>query len=259
MLFLNSMRLHKLRHHSKRAPALSAVRADVLDPADVVDPAVKISNSLDDEVHLNYVTDALEFLNSMRLHHCYNCDEEWPCFEKDWPQAGAAFAGAKAGKSEVLEKHGFQKYSSRDNLCTRCQSRKTYRSMFCNANWQHLGPRHRALTSLTWYESQLIARVHAVMSVLTLTATGQMCFAGHVCNYFQKTLDWCHGLPGVLRDKQFFVVKRRKSLKQLPAHQWQKKPITANRQRLTEASLEAVRFLPNVYMHSWIDETHLRK
>ena len=44
--------------------------------------------------------------------------------------------------------------------------------MFSWDNLQHLGPRHEALSNLTWYESLLVARAHPVVSVITLTATG---------------------------------------------------------------------------------------
>ena len=62
--------------------------------------------------------------------------------------------------------------------------------MYSEDNLQHLGPRYPALSNLTWYESLLIARVHPVMSVITLTATGLLCYAGHVCNYYVKV--GCH-------------------------------------------------------------------
>ena len=74
--------------------------------------------------------------------------------------------------------------------------------MFSEENGQHLGPRREALSNLTWYESLLIARVHPVISVVTLTATGMLCYAGHVCNYYVKVLEWLRGLPAVLRDKK---------------------------------------------------------
>ncbi len=78
--------------------------------------------------------------------------------------------------------------------------------MYCVDNLQHLGLRHPALSNLTWYESLLIARVHLVISVVTLTATGLLCYAGHVCNYYTKVLEWFRGLPAVLRDKKWFLV-----------------------------------------------------
>ena len=56
-------------------------------------------------------------------------------------------------------------------------------------NWQHLAPSHEAIDRLTWYESLLVARVHPVISVVTLLATGMLCFAGHVCNYYQKVFE----------------------------------------------------------------------
>ena len=74
--------------------------------------------------------------------------------------------------------------------------------MFSKANGQPLGPRHEALSDPTWYGSLLIARVHRVISVVTLTATGMLCYAGHVCNYYVKVLEWFRGLPAVLRDKK---------------------------------------------------------
>ena len=256
--------VEKLRQNANKGlagqvPSITAKRTSQMPSEDSSHPMHKIRRALNDEENLDYVRESLEFLDSMSLFHCWNCDEEWPVFSKEWPQAGIQYAGPKAGKSEVLEKHGFQSCPTHLDFCTRCSQRKTYLLMFCNAIWQHLGPRHPALSALTWYESQLIARVHAVMSVLTLTATGMLCFAGHVCNYYQKILEWHHALPAVLRDKQFFVVKRRRSLRAPGVSQKQKKPTTANRKRLTDAIVEAVTFMPTVYAHSWIDVTHLNK
>ena len=62
--------------------------------------------------------------------------------------------------------------------------------MYSKGNLQHLGERHEALSNLTWFEGLLIARVHPAISVVTLTATGLLCYAGHVCNYFQKSFEW---------------------------------------------------------------------
>ena len=123
--------------------------------------------------------------------------------------------------------------------------------MFSEANLQHLGPRHAEISSLTWYESLLIARVHPVVSVITLMATGVLCYAGHVCNYYVKVLEWFRELPALLRNKKWSLVKRRKSI-----YAWgcglggQKKPTTANRVRLEKAIHEAKEHLPNVYADS---------
>ena len=35
-------------------------------------------------------------------------------------------------------------------------------------------------------------------ATLTLAATGLLCYAGHVCNYYVKVFDWFRGLPAVL-------------------------------------------------------------
>ena len=119
--------------------------------------------------------------------------------------------------------------------------------MFSWGNLQHLGPRHEALSNLTWYESLLVARVHPVVSVITLTATGLLCYAGHVCNYYVKVMEWFDELPGVLRDKASFLIKRRKSISATSADTRQKKPTTANRRRLEAGFAEACRRLPHVY------------
>ena len=69
-------------------------------------------------------------------------------------------------------------------------------------NLQHLGERHEPLSNLTWFEGLLIARVHPVISVVTLTATWLLCYAGHVCNYYVKVLEWFRELPAALRDRK---------------------------------------------------------
>ena len=253
----------KLRQVTKKqtagqVPSIMARRSDPEGMKHMVHPMQKLQTALNDEDNLTCARQALEFLDSMYLFHCWNCDEEWPVFGKEWPQSGIYFVGTKAGKSEVLEKHGFAACPRRSEICSRCSQKQSYRNMFCKDNWQHLGPRHPAISSSTWYESQLISRVHAVMSVLTLTATGMLCFAGHVCNYYQKTLEWVHSLPAVLRDKQFFVVKRRRSTRAPAVSRTQKKPITANLGRLKAAILECIVHMPTVYAHSWINEEHLK-
>ena len=47
-----------------------------------------------------------------------------------------------------------------------------------------------------------MARVHPVISVVTLLATGMLCFAGHVCNYYAKVFEWFRELPALLRNKR---------------------------------------------------------
>ena len=168
-------------------------------------------NQLDDPTILQYLRDAYHYLNSAKLQYCPNCDEEWVYFTSVWPQNGVACAGPKAGKCETSARCGYVT-SSREDMCHRCASSASYREMFSQENQQHLGPRHEALSRLTWYESLLIARVHPVISVVTLTATGLLCYAGHVTNYYMKTLEWFTELPQILRDKQWFLIKRRRSV-----------------------------------------------
>ena len=158
--------------------------------------------------------------------------------------------GAMAGKCETIARAGFQASWSDATLCSRCAGRTVYATMFSEANGQHLGPRRPALSNLTWYDSLLVAREHPVVSVITLTATGLLCYAGHVTNYYAKTLEWFLGLPTALRDKHWFLIKRRQSLGKAAGHTTQKKPTTANGVRLIAAIIDVMKNMPNVYKGS---------
>ena len=124
--------------------------------------------------------------------------------------------------------------------------------MYSNENMQHLGERHEALSNLTWYETLLIARVHPVISVVTLTATGLLAFAGHVCNYFQKSFEWFQELPARVGNHRFFQIKRRKSINATTGETQHKKPTTANRIRLEAAFATVLESMPNVYKTSYV-------
>ena len=204
--------------------------------------------TLSDPQALGYVIETFEFLSSLRLHYCCNCDEEWPVFDAEWPQTGVPWVGPKAGRCETIHvRHGFWASSKDATRCGRCDGPTAYRQMYCAENLQHLGLRRPALSAATWYESLLIARVHPVMSVITLTATGLLCYAGHVCNYYVKVMEWIRGLPAVLRDKKWFLIKRRRSIRAGYTDTRQKKPTTANRHRLEAAMREAMQYMPTVY------------
>ena len=212
---------------------------------------------LDDPVSLQRLREYFEFLQSHRLHYCATCDEEWGVFDREWPQGGVATAGVKAGASECLAAGGFLAHS--ETSCKRCLGgQKTpYAKMYCEANLQHLGATHPAISRLTWYESLLVARVHPVISVVTLLATGMLCFAGHVCNYYVKVFEWFRELPALLRNKKWFLVRRRRSLRAPAGRTRLKKPTTANRERLEVAFKELLEFLPNVYAGSSISPENL--
>ena len=105
----------------------------------------------------------------------------------------------------------------------------------------------------------LIARVHPVISVVTLTATGLLCYAGHVVNYYVKVLEWFRELPAALRDKKWFLIKRRKSIRATGGDVRQKKPTTANRRRLEAAIAAVQRLMPRVYADSVVSPGELAK
>ena len=77
--------------------------------------------------------------------------------------------------------------------------------------------------------------------------TLRFCFAGHVCNYFVKTFRWFQELPNLLRDKNWFLIRRRRSLQAPTSRTRQKKPTTANRARLEAALEQLVKSMPLVY------------
>ena len=225
--------------------------------------------SFSDDSKVQYLRDAFEFLNSARLFHCQHCDEERVVFGDFWqkdsgfPSGGVEWAGPMAGRCETIEKAGFRQSWRAPHRCSRCgdnNAQSAYAKMFSAANLQHLGPQHDALSNLTWYESLLIARVHPVVSAITLTATGLLSYAGHVCNYYVKVMEWVQEFPAVLRDKKWFLVKRRRSILANNSSQGaQKKPTTANRSRLEAAFTVLTKFMPNVYGYSKINEAEMSK
>jgi hypothetical protein len=205
-------------------------------------------SQLDDPTVLAHLRAAYEFLGTAERHYCRNCDEEWVIFTGQWPTAGMQSAGPKAGVCETIARSNHHRSWKDGGLCSRCADpNSTYHKMYCYDNWQHLGPRCDALSNLTWYESLLIARVHPVISVITLTATGLLAYAGHVCNYYVKVMEWFSGLPAQLRNKKWFLIRRRRSIQGTSPDSRQKKPTTANRLRLEAGAAEAVRRMPRVY------------
>ena len=215
---------------------------------------------LDDPTVLGYLRDSFTFLGSARLHYCKICDEQWPVFDGEWPKSGELTCGPLAGKCETIKRAGFEAARSKQMTCNRCASTKSaYHKQYREENGQHLGPTHEQLNVLTWYESLLIARAHPVISVLTLMSTGMLCYAGHICNYYLKTLEWFNGLPALLHDAKWFLVKRRKSIHATEGESRRKKPTTANRWRLVAAFVELIRCMPNVYKDAEIDPEALRQ
>ena len=221
-------------------------------------PALK---QLVDSNVLSHLRSAYEFLATCKLHYCTNCGEHWPVFDEEkWPLGGVECAGSRAGECETINRVGWRASSNDPTKCSRCDSTTKYKTMYCRDNLQHLGDTHVALSNLTWYESLLIARVHPVVSMITMTATGMLSFAGHVINYFVKTSEWINELPARLRDKKWFLVKRGKSVRASgPDHIAHKKPTTANRQRLMAAIAVLKRCMPQTYDKSFLNNDELNK
>ena len=217
-------------------------------------------SQLHDLTNICYMRESFEFLATLRLHHCTICDEAWPVFDGEWPQNGTHTAGNMAGECETIKKAGFVASDKAKDLCSRCAQRgSNYKKEYCKENLQHLGERNAAISDLTYYESLLVARVHPCITITTMLATGLLCFARHVVNYRVKTFEWFQELPLVLRDKKWFLIKRRKSLYQQESRSRQRKPTTANRERLEAAMRELLKRMPNVYAGSFIKDENLVK
>ena len=205
-------------------------------------------SQLDKPEVLSHLRAAYEFLGTCKLHYCENCDEQWPVFdEQKWPDGGVSCAGRKAGICETIDRVGWRASSNGSAKCSRCGSATRFKQMYCKENLQHLGEPHADLQRLTWYESLLVARTHPVVSVITMTATGMLSFAGHVINYFVKVDEWINELPPRLRDKKWFLAQRRKSIRASgSAYIAHKRPTTANRQRLMAAIAVLKKSMPQV-------------
>ena len=231
-----------------------------------VPPARQALHALDNPKWLSLVGTSFEFLDSAKLHYCEHCDEEWVVFAKEFPQAGKEYAGHYAGICQTINELKFGVAELKDKegnvvplpLCTRCQSKTgQYGVMFSAKNLQHLGPRHEALSKLTHYEELLVARVHPVISVVTLVSTGLLSYAGHVVNYFVKTMEWLSDLPVELRQKNFFLVRRRRSICRAQAETSKKKPTTANRDRIVGALKCLLISMPRIYKTITLNRTRL--
>ena len=72
-------------------------------------------------------------------------------------------------------------------------------------------------------------------------------------------LEWHDSLPAVLRDKKWFLVKRRKSINATPGERRQKKPTTANRLRLAAAFETVKETMPKIYEKSQVILAELDK
>ncbi len=78
---------------------------------------------LNDPTTLEYLREYFGFLASRRLFYCKVCDEEWPVFDKEWPQTGVRTAGALAGVCETIKDAGFYADAKKKECCSRCALR----------------------------------------------------------------------------------------------------------------------------------------
>ena len=66
-----------------------------------------------------------------------------------------------------------------------------------------------------------------------------------------KVFEWFRELPALLRNKKWFLVRRRRSLRAPAGRTRLKKPTTANRERLEAALKELQKCMYSVYWNSW--------
>ena len=113
-----------------------------------VGPQSQPLEQLDDPTVLGHLREYFEFLGSARLFHCKVCDEEWPVFDREWPQAGVTTAGALAGVCETIQRACFVQDGLKNDCCSRCAPRRSsYRRQYSDANLQHLRERHPAISA----------------------------------------------------------------------------------------------------------------
>ena len=82
---------------------------------------------------------------------------------------------------------------------------------------------------------------------------GLLCYAGHACNYFQKSFEWFQDSPAHIGNRKWFNIKRRKSINATASDTTQKKPTSANQARLSAAFKACFQYLPNVYAESRVN------
>ena len=92
-------------------------------PEAIHSPALR---TLSDPQALQHVIAACEFLSSMRMHYCCNCDEHWPVFDAKWPQTGVSWVGKKAGACESIDEAGFLASKKAPYRCSRCDGPTVY-------------------------------------------------------------------------------------------------------------------------------------
>ena len=67
------------------------------------------------------------------------------------------------------------------------------------------------------------------------------------------------GAPNLLQDKNWFLIRRRRSFQAPTSRTRQKKPTTANRSSLQAAMEEVMKYMPNVCRSSYRSEENLAK
>lgn len=69
--------------------------------------------------------------------------------------------------------------------------------------------RARPVAELNDFEEMMLSLVHPFVQVYTIPTTGELAFAGHVCNFRQKVHEWVKELPVRPKNMPYVLVKPR--------------------------------------------------
>ena len=81
--------------------------------------------------------------------------------------------------------------------------------MFSDENNMHFGPTFDEISALTPFEEMLIAKVSTLVSVVTLTSTGFLCYQGHCVSFFQNSVQWFNTIPRRASACEFILIVRK--------------------------------------------------
>ena len=70
-------------------------------------------------------------------------------------------------------------------------------------------PSVRPIADLNDFEEMMLSLVHPFVQVYTIPTTGELAFAGHVCNFRQKVHEWVKELPVRPKNMPYVLVKPR--------------------------------------------------
>ena len=104
---------------------------------------------------------------------------------------------------------------------------------------------------LTDSDEMVLALVHPLVQVYTVPTTGQLAYAGHICNFRQKVGKFISRLPTVPQDMPFVQIRPR-SLGNRPSF---RAPFKVKVHKLRHAFLWLKQYNPYYHDVEWLDSS----